>query len=53
MAGVIRYPMIDGRLALARLSALQQPHAEAVEWFEKARTVLDEQGARPLRAIVD
>jgi len=26
---------------------------EAREWFEKARRVLDEQGARPLRAIVD
>jgi hypothetical protein len=26
---------------------------EARDWFAKARTVLDEQGARPLRAIVD
>jgi hypothetical protein len=24
-----------------------------VEWFGKARSVLDEQGARPLRAITD
>src|SRR5262245_23728236 len=48
-----RYPMMDGRLAMARLCALQARHDEAVEWFAKARTVLDEQGARPLRAIVD
>ena len=48
-----RYPMMDGRLALARLCALQQRYDEAAEWFAKARAVLDEQGARPLRAIVD
>jgi tetratricopeptide (TPR) repeat protein len=48
-----RYPMMDGRLALARLCALQRRWEEAVEWFAKARTLLDEQGARPLRAIVD
>ena len=45
-----RYPMMDGRLALARLCALQGRYDEAVEWFARARTVLDEQGARPLRA---
>jgi len=48
-----RTPMHDGRLALAQLCALQGRYVEAVEWFAKARTVLDEQGARPLRAIVD
>jgi class 3 adenylate cyclase/tetratricopeptide (TPR) repeat protein len=48
-----RYPMMDGRLALARLCALQQRWDEAVDWFAKARAVLDEEGARPLRAIVD
>jgi tetratricopeptide (TPR) repeat protein len=47
------YPMMDGRLALGRLCALQERHEEAVDWFAQARTVLDEQGARPLRAIVD
>ena len=47
------YPMMDGRLAMARVSALQQRDDEALGWFAKARTVLDEQGARPLRAIVD
>jgi len=48
-----RYPHVDGRLSLARLCALQGRHDEAVEWFAKARAVLDEQGARPLRAITD
>jgi class 3 adenylate cyclase/tetratricopeptide (TPR) repeat protein len=48
-----RYPMMDGRLAVARLCALQQRWDEAVDWFAQARTVLEEQGARPLRAIVD
>jgi class 3 adenylate cyclase/tetratricopeptide (TPR) repeat protein len=47
------YVMMDGRLALARLCALQQGYDEAIDWFAKARAVLDEQGARPLRAIVD
>lgn len=48
-----RYPMFDGRMALGRLCALTGRYEEASEWFAKARTVLDEQGARPLRAIVD
>jgi class 3 adenylate cyclase/tetratricopeptide (TPR) repeat protein len=48
-----RYPMRDSRLSLARLCALQGRYAEASEWFTKARAVLDEQGARPLRAIAD
>ena len=48
-----RYPNVDGRLSLARLSALQRRHDEACEWFARARAVLDEQGARPLRAIAD
>jgi len=47
------WPMYDARLSMAHLCALQGRHDEAVEWFAKARTVLDEQGARPLRAIVD
>lgn len=45
--------MVDGRLALAYLCALQGRHDEAADWFAKARAVLDEQGARPLRAITD
>jgi tetratricopeptide (TPR) repeat protein len=48
-----RYPTFDGRLAMARLCALSGRFDEATDWFAKARTVLDEQGARPLRAIVD
>jgi len=48
-----RFAMRDARLALARLCALQQRYDEAEQWFEKARVVLDEQGALPLRAIAD
>jgi class 3 adenylate cyclase/tetratricopeptide (TPR) repeat protein len=48
-----RSPMVDGRLALARLCALTGRHDEAASWFSKAREVLTEQGARPLLAIVD
>jgi class 3 adenylate cyclase len=48
-----RFPMRDSRLSIARLCALQQRYDEASEWFGKARVVLDEQGARPLRAITD
>jgi tetratricopeptide (TPR) repeat protein len=43
----------DARLSLARLCALTGRFDEAREWFDKARRVLDEQGARPLRAITD
>jgi DNA-binding SARP family transcriptional activator len=53
LPGDFRFPMMDVRLALARLSALDGRHEEASQWFAKARTVLDAQGARPLRAIVD
>lgn len=48
-----RYPMTDLRLALARLAAVQGRLDEAAEWFGMARVVLDEQGALPLRVIVD
>ncbi len=48
-----RYPMRDGRLALARLLALQGRYDDATKWFADAREVLAEQHARPLRAIVD
>src|SRR5262249_44528667 len=48
-----RYPMRDARLGLAQLCALQHRHEEAVEWFAQARRVLEEEEARPLRAIVD
>lgn len=48
-----RFILQDGRLALARLCALTGRYEEASEWFAKARTVLEEDGQRPLRAIVD
>jgi len=48
-----RYPHADARLSLARLCALGRRFEEAIEWFARARTVLDAQGARPLRAITD
>ncbi|HTF32108.1 MAG TPA: AAA family ATPase [Myxococcota bacterium] len=53
LAPDFRYPNTDARLSLARLCALTGRFDEAREWFEKARRVLDEQGARPLRAIAD
>jgi ATP/maltotriose-dependent transcriptional regulator MalT len=46
-------PNVDGRLVLARLCALRGRWDEAADWFARARTVLEEQGARPLRAIAD
>jgi hypothetical protein len=48
-----RWPMRDARLSIARLCALQGRYGEAIDWFAKARVVLEEQGARPLRAIAD
>ena len=48
-----RFPMTDARLALGRLCALAGDRDEASHWFGAARAVLDEQGARPLRAVVD
>ena len=53
LAPDFRFPMEDTRLSVAHLSALQGRYDEAREWFGTARTVLDGQGARPLRAIVD
>ncbi|MGH9012130.1 MAG: hypothetical protein ACRDYF_20135, partial [Acidimicrobiia bacterium] len=48
-----RSPMVDGRLAVARLCALRGRTEEATEWFGHARCVLGEQGALPLLAISD
>jgi DNA-binding SARP family transcriptional activator len=48
-----RFPMMDLRLSLARLCALDGRQDEADHWFDEARVVLDEQEARPLRAIAD
>ncbi|MCX6466839.1 MAG: hypothetical protein NTW05_25110, partial [Pseudonocardiales bacterium] len=49
----VRFPMTDARLALARVCALDGRRDEARRWFDAARAVLDAQGARPLRAVVD
>ena len=46
-------PNCDGRLSLARIRALTGRFDEAAAAFEAARGVLDEQGARGLRAIAD
>jgi hypothetical protein len=48
-----RYPMQDGRLSLARLCSLRGHYDEAAYWFAPSRVVLEQQGARPLRAIAD
>ena len=53
LAGDFREPGVDARLAMAQLCALTGRPGEAHQWFERARAVLDEQGARPLRALVD
>jgi tetratricopeptide (TPR) repeat protein len=53
LAPDFRCPMVDGRLARARLCALTGRHDEATHWFAEARRVLDEQGALPLLAITD
>ncbi len=48
-----RFPMREGRLAMAQVCALQGRYDEASSWFAKSREVLDEAGWRPLRALVD
>jgi class 3 adenylate cyclase len=48
-----RYSLWDSRLSMGWLCALTGRHDEASEWFAKARPVLEEEGARPLRALVD
>lgn len=53
LAPDFRFPSTDARLAMARLCTLQERYQEAATWFERSREVLDQQGARPLRAIAD
>jgi len=48
-----RFPAMDLRLSLARLCAIDGRPDEAAHWFGQARAALEEQGARPLRAITD
>src|SRR4029453_8332153 len=53
LAGDFRELGVDARLAMAQLCALTGRPGEAHRWFERARAVLDEQGAPPLLALVD
>ncbi|TMG02517.1 MAG: hypothetical protein E6I03_05870 [Chloroflexi bacterium] len=48
-----RYPMYDARRSMGHLCALQGRYDDAQRWFERAREVLDADGQRPLRALVD
>jgi hypothetical protein len=48
-----RYTLCDARLSMGWLCALRGLHDEASGWFAKARPVLEEEGGRPLRALVD
>ncbi len=48
-----RSPMVDGRLALGWICALQGRDDEAHHWLAQARKVLAAQGAEPLLAIAD
>ena len=48
-----RFPMMDLRLSLPRLCALDGRLDEADHWFAQARLILEEQEARPLQAIAD
>src|SRR5262249_11581079 len=48
-----RYVGTDARLAMAMLCGLQGRFEEATDWFAKARVILEEQGAAPLRARTD
>ena len=48
-----RFPVVEVRLALARLAAADGRLAEARTWFARSREVLGDQQAAPLRAIAD
>jgi tetratricopeptide (TPR) repeat protein len=48
-----RCGMVDGRLALGRLCAVDGRHDEAVQWWSEARRILKSQHAATLLAIVE
>lgn len=52
-AGVPDAPLASNALTVARMAALQGDDEEAGVWFTRARSELDADGRRPLRAIVD
>jgi DNA-binding CsgD family transcriptional regulator len=53
LAADFRYPLMDARLCMARVCALHGRYRDAIAWFVQAREVTEEQGARPVRAIID
>jgi class 3 adenylate cyclase len=53
LAPDFRYSSVDARSSMARLCTLLGRFDEAAGWFAEARAVLEDQGARPLRARVD
>lgn len=52
-AGVADAPLASNALTLARMAALLGDDGEAGAWFARARSELEADGRRPLRAIVD
>lgn len=52
-AGVGGSPVTCNELTVARMAALTGDMAEAQTYFSRARNVLDANGQRPLRALVD
>jgi DNA-binding CsgD family transcriptional regulator len=52
-AGVADAAVGSAALTVARMAALLGEDAEAADWFARARTALEADGRRPLRAIVD
>ena len=48
-----RCSMTEARLSMARLAALRGETSAATRWFAEAREVLDDTGARTVRAITD
>jgi tetratricopeptide (TPR) repeat protein len=53
VTGVPDCPINSNELTVGRMAALLGDMAEAEEYFERARAVLEASGQRPLRAIVD
>jgi DNA-binding CsgD family transcriptional regulator len=52
-AGVADAPLGSTALTVARMAALLKDDVEASAWFARARSELETDGGRPLRAIVD
>jgi DNA-binding CsgD family transcriptional regulator len=52
-AGVADAPLGSSALTVARMAALLEDDVESGAWFARARSELEADGRRPLRAIVD